>query len=243
MSNLSPQDVEQRRQQLLDSARAETPDAQKKAAGFAAVVSGEVTPLGIEGPSLTPAASGARRVLLLGALALLMVAALLWFFTRPEDKPVEPPVPQVVRPVPPVPVVPQVVKTADPALVEPALTVEPVAALDAGAPVPIDAGVVLTPKKALPGVGNEVDSLARELMMLDEAKGLIGTDAAAALQALNRHRGAFPRGALKVEADLLRVEVLLKLNRRADAEKLAARLRAGDTEGLVRERLQRLLEQ
>jgi len=64
-----------------------------------------------------------------------------------------------------------------------------------------------------------------------------------AMATLDRHRTAFPRGALKLEADVLRVEALLRLGRRDDAIRLATSLEKADREGLVQDRLKRLMEQ
>ncbi len=71
----------------------------------------------------------------------------------------------------------------------------------------------------------------------------VATDPRRAVSTLERHRTQFPRGALKLEADLLRVEAQLKLGRRADATRLADALKKADTEGLVRDRLKRLFQQ
>lgn len=245
MSSRTPPDFESQVRAHLESARLERPDSQKRAANLQSLLEGQVTLQMSD--AVPPPVSQGRGAIWVGLVLLAaLLAALAWWFwggsapvsTPVQQLPVLTPRPEPVDPRPTRPandtllVVPPVPATADAAIALP---------IDAGAPsmpAAIDAGVTVAPRRTL----DDPDDLARELALLDEARAQLANDAAAALKTLNRHTVRYPRGALRAEADLLRVETLLKLGRTVEAQKVANRLRTHDSEGLVRERLERLLE-
>lgn len=96
------------------------------------------------------------------------------------------------------------------------------------------------PTKAPPPA--EDDALARELALLDVARTEVSSAPTRALATLQEHARRFPKGALGTEADLLRVEALVKAGRRAEAVRLGQRLTAQGATGPLAERVQRLLE-
>ena len=87
----------------------------------------------------------------------------------------------------------------------------------------------------------EPDSLARELAMLDQARRALPGNPAQSLSFLDDHRRQFSRGSLRIEADLLRVEALVKLGRRREAETLGAKLVGNDQTGPIGIQVKRLL--
>lgn len=215
------------KQTLLDSARAERQSDAAAKRGLESLLAGAVEPIDVEGPPPVPEKN--RLPWVIGALLLALLVFAWWSkLTRvetPTPTPTPPPaVAPIVTPPPPQPVV--------------------VVEIDAGAPVEVDAGqaVVVPPPTKKPFVTDD-DALARELALLDEARLQVAKEPRAALTTLDRHRAQFPRGALKLEADLLRVEAQLNLGRRAEATRLAEALKKADTEGLVHDRLERLFEQ
>ena len=223
MSERSDQQLEQDMEELLRLGREEVPPAEGKARALEQLTAGTVT------PPLDPS-SGAGAVALrkwagYGVLLLAVIAALVYFFTRPAPT-------EVAQVVAPVVVVPQVTVVDPPP--PPPTPPEPPPVVDSPPPP-------TTVKHAPPP--EPVDELERELALVEEAKTLITVNPSAAWATLSAHARAFPRGALKKESDLLRVEALLKLGKRAQAEALADQLAKRDTEGLVKERLQRLLAQ
>lgn len=96
------------------------------------------------------------------------------------------------------------------------------------------------PPKSPPAA--EEDALARELALLDVARTEVTSAPTRALATLQEHARRFPKGALGTEADLLRVEALVKAGRRAEAVRLGRRLTAQGATGPLAERVQRLLE-
>ncbi|MBX7097302.1 MAG: hypothetical protein K1X89_06305 [Myxococcaceae bacterium] len=240
MSARTPRELEELRQRLLTAARAERPDADRARARRDAVLDGTAAPTDLEPP---PFPAGSRRwrraaAVALGALALLLA---WWLLTRGEA-------PATVRPGPVVPEVPSqpmapVDAGAALALADPA--VEPDAAAEAGpapaAPAPLDAGTATRPRRPASPPAEDPDLLAKELALLDEARGHLKADPKATLATLARHAREFPRGALRGEAELVKLEALLALGQQQEAQRLAARLIAADREGLVRERVKRLL--
>lgn len=123
---------------------------------------------------------------------------------------------------------------------------EPVVVIDAGAPVVTDAEVVTVDagrvsKPARVPV-EDPDLLARELALLDRARSTLRTDPKQTLLTLTEYLAKFPSGALKSEAALIRVEALLAVGRVADAQRLANQLIAADKDGLIKKRLNRLLD-
>jgi len=85
--------------------------------------------------------------------------------------------------------------------------------------------------------------LARELKLLDAARAeLEGHDPGAALAALDRYERAFPAGALRTEASMVRVEALLARGDGGQARKLARDLLAQDPSGPHARRLRSIVE-
>lgn len=163
------------------------------------------------------------------ATAVVVVALLAAWWLRPTEP--SPDVPRVVLP-PPLAVV--VDAGAPPALVELVQPTEP----EPESPRP-------KVKPVAPrAVADDPDLLERELALLDRARQELRTSPERALTILETWRRDFPRGALAVEASLVRVEALLALGRRAEGEELARKLIAADVEGdgLVTRRLGRLLD-
>jgi len=99
-----------------------------------------------------------------------------------------------------------------------------------------------TPTAPGPEPEEDVDLLAREVSLLDGVRAELTRAPKRALELLERHAREFPDGALKSEAELLRLEALVKAQRRAQAQQLAQRLSAQNPSGPVAERIQRILE-
>jgi hypothetical protein len=126
--------------------------------------------------------------------------------------------------------------TTPPEVPAPVVRPEPAAAA-APAPAPT------TPTKVLASAAPIEGSLARELRSLDEARSALGRgDATGTLAELDRHDRAFPGGALRTEAKMLRAEALLARGDRAAARKLAAELLARDPSGLHARRLRTIAD-
>lgn len=208
-------------QSLIDAGRSEAQSEEAATRALDAVLEGRVEPLGIDGPSgEVPARKPWGPIAIVVAL---LVLALWFFFGRAAAVAVVAPIDAGVQLV----VIPPPVEVPFDAGSE---TVDAGAVFDAG--VTAKKPVVVEPLE---------DALAKELALLDEARLALSSSPAKALVLLDTHHREFPRGALLLEANLLRVETLLALGRRADAEAVAKRLRARDREGLVQERLERLL--
>jgi hypothetical protein len=78
--------------------------------------------------------------------------------------------------------------------------------------------------------------------MLDEARAaLAASRPATALSALDAYAAAFPRGAMAPEADVLRIEALVKAGDRAAAMRLADAFLAREGQGPYVERIRSLL--
>lgn len=108
-------------------------------------------------------------------------------------------------------------------------------------PVAADASVVV--KRPRPVEAPVDDDLPAELALLDAAKrALAGGDGAAALASLQAYATRFPRGVMRTEAELLRLEALLQAGRRADAEAVGKKLVSSTDSELVRTRVRALLE-
>ena len=75
------------------------------------------------------------------------------------------------------------------------------------------------PPAAAPGLGDEARLLRRALEELRQER-----DPLEALAALDEHRSRLPAGVLRADADILRVEVLLALDRDGEALALLERL-------------------
>jgi hypothetical protein len=70
------------------------------------------------------------------------------------------------------------------------------------------------------------DALTLELRLVDGARVRLAVDPTSALGLLDAHVRDFPRGQLALERDVLRVDALLRLDRRSDAEAVARSLAA-----------------
>lgn len=231
---MSEPDLDKLTSELFDAARAERPSDEKKRAILEAVERA-----GPAGPG-TGARPLSRWVRWGGFAVLVGLGALaLWGF---DEARVEPAPPQAVaepaRPPEPVeprleaPVAPQVEAQVEPQ-VEPQVPAEAPSDPSAEPPSPRRPG--------RPAVA-EVDALAAEVQLVDAARGALSVEPAAALKTLDAYRQRFPRGSLRVEADLVRLEALLRAGRRGEAERLAKRLIASDPGAPVAARAQRLLE-
>lgn len=108
-------------------------------------------------------------------------------------------------------------------------------------PLPPDAGRTPTLRPAT-RPEDAADLLARELALLDAARSQLAPEPAKALTTLDDYSRQFPRGAMKTEAAMMRVETLLALGRRDAALKLARRIAASEPDGLVVRRLGQLLD-
>lgn len=168
----------------------------------------------------------------LGALSLFAVAQ-LW---QPSSSPTLPsaashaaaPV-EVVAPTP-VPL-PSAVAAAPPEVHAPrvAPTANPVAAK---APAPSRGGRV---------VG---DSLNRELAKVDSARGALQRgESATALRLLDQYNAEFPKGALRTEALVLRIEALMASGDRATAVRLGKSFLARSPNGTYARRVRALTQQ
>jgi hypothetical protein len=90
------------------------------------------------------------------------------------------------------------------------------------APIPVSGAAppaAAAPAPPPPGLGDEARLLRRALEELRQAR-----DPRAALAALDEHRARFPAGVLRADADILRVEGLLALDRDDEALALLERL-------------------
>lgn len=117
----------------------------------------------------------------------------------------------------------------------------PVEVVEAPPAMAVDAGkpAVVRPQ---PRPVEDADSLARELALLDAARGHLAANPQKSLASLDDYAREFPRGAMKTEAQLMRVETLLALGRRAEATTLARKLAAAERDGLIVRRLHQLLD-
>ncbi|HUB09588.1 MAG TPA: hypothetical protein VMB50_21465 [Myxococcales bacterium] len=142
---------------------------------------------------------------------------------------VEPPAP-LVAPVPapePAPVtLPSIVPAAPKLRVPRAPGRQAHAAAPPAAPVPSVAPPAVAPPQPPSTLVAESAALARAVKTLRQER-----DARAALGLLDAYDRSFPRGVLRPDAQLLRVETLVALGRRAEAVALLDRLDADDRSG------------
>lgn len=155
----------------------------------------------------------------LATVTLITAGAFLWW-NRGAPPPAQVPMPRI----------PQIVSAPD------------AETIVLATPAP-DAAVVLrpqfpTPRPRLP----ESDTLETELLMVEAAAAQLKTNASLALATLDGYDRAFPTGSMRREAKVLRVEVLVKLERREAAEALVNALMKDDPDGLLTRRLQGLLD-
>lgn len=217
---------------LRDSHQRDRRDPVERAKGLDALLAAA------DPPAPVAPQAGGKKVVAGVAVTVIAVGLAAWWLK---------PAPDEVRPVVVDAGVPQVVAppVVAPPVVAPPVVVEVV---DAGgtAVETVDASVravVVVPVR--PKVIEEEetpDSLARELTLLDSARKELQTSPASALSTLTTYEREFPRGSMRTEAALVRVEVLMRLNRRTEAEKLARSLIAADRDGLVKRRVFKLLD-
>lgn len=118
---------------------------------------------------------------------------------------------------------------------EPVAAPPVVEAVDAGSPV-----LVKPLKKPEP---DQPDDLMAELAFVDGArKALAAKDSTSALASLAAYEAEFPRGALRTDAQLLKLEALLLVGKRTEAEALGKKVTSTTDSELVRERVKRLLD-
>lgn len=219
---------------MFDAAKAELPSAAAKAKARAALglPSAIVTP---PAPAPAPAApataatsaAGAATVVK-GLLVLGLVGGAYALGVRTGDTRAR----EAFAALPPKTVIVEVPVPAKP---------EPVVQVPVAVEVP-DAGVVKAPLVKRPVV-EESDDLTAELALLDAARTtLAANDTTKALATLSKYDAAFPRGTMRSDAQLLRLETLLKADRRAEAETLGKKLSSATDSELVRERVRRLLD-
>jgi hypothetical protein len=91
--------------------------------------------------------------------------------------------------------------------------------------------------------GSSASTVPAELAMLEGARSATAAgDPAGALSLLERYAARFPRGTLKPEATMLRIEALVKAGDRAAATRFAEAFLAGDPDGPYAARVRSLIE-
>lgn len=221
-----PDDLDKLTEALHAAARAERPSDARKEEILERVIG--KPPGGRNG--------GQRLLGPLVVLALIIGGVTVWQRRGATPPPEPPATPQVVEPpsapTPPVaPPEPQLAPVNEP--VEPPPTTTPIST--PAQPAPSD-----PPRPRRPV--DEPDLLAREVALLDEARAALSTDAKRTLAILEQHRRDFPKGALRVEAELVRIEAHLRTGDRRRAEQIGNRLIKADPTGPVAARARRLLE-
>ncbi|MER2560499.1 MAG: hypothetical protein ABTQ32_07275 [Myxococcaceae bacterium] len=212
---------------LRDSHQRDRRDPTERAKGLDALLAAADAPAPIPPPP-----SSGKKLAVGAAVAVTAVGLAVWWL-----RPVPPPVPEVVD----AGVVQMVVMAPVDAGVEEEDAGSVVEAVDASVVAVVQPPAV-RPRVKEPEEEEETpDSLARELTLLDTARKQLGTPSAA-LSTLDTYGKEFPKGSMRTEAALVRLEVLMKLNRRAEAEKLARSLIAADRDGLVKRRVSKLLD-
>jgi hypothetical protein len=220
---------------LFDAAKSDLPSAAAKAKARAmlglpppAVIPPSTpAPAAASTPAVAPATSALGATVVKGVLVLGLVSGAYAVGLRTGDTRAR----EELAALPPkTVVVERIVEVPAPPVVLPA----PVAEV-------VDAGAPFKPVKK-PEV-EQPDDLMAELAFVDGArKALAGKDAAAALSALAAYDAKFPRGTMRTDAQLLKLEALLLAGKRADAEALGKKVSATTDSELVRERVKRLLD-
>ena len=100
----------------------------------------------------------------------------------------------------------------------------------------------VTPSEAAFTGASSASGLAAESALLDRARRALGSDPALALSLTDQHLQRFPKPYLATERGLIRIDALLRLGRRDEAQALAASLVAHDQNNLYRERIRRLFD-
>jgi len=221
--------VDQLRRELVDAHRSEGRDPTRKARGLAELMdAADRAP--VAAPSRKPMRLIVGGLVLLGAVGLIALSTSRTKKAPPPPSDVAPP-PVVVAEPPKPPTEPATPKIeAPPAPVE--VVAEPVKPSEPAPP---------TVRRPVPIVRDDADTLAKELALVDRARSQRTDAPAAALQTLAEYDAQFPKGALTQEASLVRIEALLALGRRAEAETLARTLIAKDRGGLLKKRVEALL--
>lgn len=110
------------------------------------------------------------------------------------------------------------------------------------APAPAPRASVAAPLGAPSAAEPEsVDALQQEIQLLERARRDLTSSPAAARRALLDHELRFPSGHLRIERELLLVDVLVRLGRRPEAEARAESLERQNPNSLYRERLDQIL--
>jgi hypothetical protein len=86
------------------------------------------------------------------------------------------------------------------------------------------------------------DSLAREAQLLEQARGLLGSNPSGALAKLDEHAATFPRGKLGLEREFLAVDALRRAGRTGEARTRGEALLARSRGSLYEERVQKMLD-
>ncbi|MER2561610.1 MAG: hypothetical protein ABTQ32_12865 [Myxococcaceae bacterium] len=221
---------------LFDAAKSDLPSAAAKAKARAmlglpppAVIPPSTpAPAAASTPAVVPATSALGATVVKGVLVLGLVSGAYAVGLRTGDTRAR----EELAALPPKTVVVERIVEVPAPVVLPAPVAEVV---DAGAPASIKP--VKKPEVEQP------DDLMAELAFVDGArKALAGKDAAAALSSLAAYDSKFPRGTMRTDAQLLKLEALLLAGRRSDAEALGKKVSATTDSELVRERVKRLLD-
>jgi hypothetical protein len=220
----TPNELEKLKAAMREASAAERPDPADRAAGLERLLAAEA--------AAPPPSSRGKLAVRAGVLATIALLIAWWFSMRgPAVTPRPVVIPEVVDAGAP----PLVVVVPPPAIVEPEPPPTVVELVDAGTQ-PAKPAAKPQPSEEDP------DLLARELALLDRARQQLHTQTPGALATLDAYDKEFPKGSLRIEAQLVRLEVLMKLDRRDDATRLAAKLIAKDRDGLVKKRVERIIE-
>ncbi len=87
-----------------------------------------------------------------------------------------------------------------------------------------------------------LDQLAGEMRLMQEARGLLVSDAAGALALLDQHRQRYPQGALAEEREVYALEALLQLGQADQAERRYLEFREDYPTSSFLPRLERAME-
>jgi hypothetical protein len=99
-----------------------------------------------------------------------------------------------------------------------------------------------TPSDPLLAASEKPSEVTAELRLLDEARGYLRAgNATASLEALSRYDASHPKGALALEARVLRAEALVRAGRTEEGQKVARRILDESPKGPHTARLERLL--
>jgi hypothetical protein len=126
---------------------------------------------------------------------------------------------------------------------------EPAAAPPAAAPAsrrrhpvrPVPATAVADEPAVPEGPSDVASRLREEAALVQRAERLLDGDPAGALRLTDERRRRFPAGALDQEAEVVAIDALLRLGRRADAAARARAFQAAHAGSLHARRIQRLM--